>query len=61
MLGEQGVDIDPEFRRDIRISEDFSARVIKARNDLRPFLRKAKLAGQNTYMKYDTVIFLFFF
>ena len=47
MLGEMGVDIDPEFRRDIRICEDFPARVIKARNDLRPFLRKAKWEGQN--------------
>ena len=31
--------------------EDFPARVMKARNDLRPFLRKAKTEGQNAYIR----------
>ena len=29
---------------------------MKARNDLRPFLRKAKTEGQNAYIRYDTLM-----
>ena len=51
-----GVDIDTEFCKDIHNCEDFLAIVMKARNDLRPFLRKAKAVGRNTYIRYDTLI-----
>ena len=51
-----GLDLYQDFRRDIHICEDFPARVIKARNGLRPFLRKAKSEGQNAYIRYDTLV-----
>ena len=51
-----GVDIDTEFRKDIHICADFPARVMKARNYLRPFLRKSKAEARNTYIRYDTLI-----
>lgn len=49
-------DIDPDFRRNIHICEDVPARVMKARNDLRPFLKKTKSEGREAYIKYDTLI-----
>ena len=48
---EAGLIVDPEFRRDIHMCEDFPARVMKARNDLRP-----KTEGQNAYIRYDTLM-----
>ncbi|MEW8544943.1 MAG: hypothetical protein AB2693_15565 [Candidatus Thiodiazotropha sp.] len=45
-----------EFRRDIHISEDFPSRVMKVRNDLRPFLKKALSEGKDAHLKYDKLI-----
>ena len=36
--------------------EDFPGRVMKARNDLRKFLKNAVADGKHAYLKYDKLI-----
>ena len=36
--------------------EDYPARVIKARNDLRQFIRKAKSEGKEAFLRYGKLI-----
>ena len=44
------------FRKDITMCEDFSNRVMKARNDLRKFLKSAVAEEKRAYLKYDKLI-----
>ena len=41
---------DELFRKDIHVSEDFPSRVMKSRNDLRPFLRDALKSGKKALL-----------
>ena len=47
---------DGLFRKDIHVSEDFPSRVMKSRNDLRPFLRDALKSGKKAFIKYDKLV-----
>ena len=47
---------DELFRKDIHVSEDFPSRVMKSRNDLRPFLRDALKSGKKVFIKYDKLV-----
>ncbi|MEW8544972.1 MAG: hypothetical protein AB2693_15715 [Candidatus Thiodiazotropha sp.] len=44
------------FRKDITICEDFPSRVMKARNDLRKFLRDALANGSKAFLRYDKLV-----
>ena len=54
--GEERDEIETDFRKNIHMCEDYPARVMKARNDLRPFIRKAKSEGKEAYLRYDKLI-----
>ena len=47
---------DETFRKEITVCEDFPSRVMKARNDLRGFLRNALKDKKEAYLKYDKLI-----
>ena len=47
---------DETFRNIITVCEDFPSRVMKARNDLRGFLRNALKDKKEAYLKYDKLI-----
>ena len=57
-----GADDNPDeinfglFRKDITMCEDFPNRVMKARNDLRKFLKSAVAEEKRAYLKYDKLI-----
>ena len=44
------------FQKDITVCEDFPSRVMKARNDLRKFLKNAVADGKHAYLKYDKLV-----
>ena len=44
------------FRKDITMCADFPNRVMKARNDLRKFLKSAVAEEKRAYLKYDKLI-----
>lgn len=49
-------DTEETFRKDITISEDFPSRVMKARNDLRSFLKSALANKKKAYLKFDKLV-----
>ena len=44
------------FRKDITVCKDFLSLVMKARNDLRNFLKNAVADGKHAYLKYDKLV-----
>ena len=42
--------------KDISVAEDFPARVAKARNDFRPFLKTELHNGNRAYLRYDKLV-----
>lgn len=54
--GNELEEVETDFRKNIHLCEDFPSRVIKARNGLRPFIRKAKRDGKELYLKYNRLM-----
>lgn len=54
--GEEEDDDSEAFRKEITVCEDFPSRVMKARNDLRRFLRDTLKNKKEAYLKYDKLI-----
>ena len=45
-----------QFRKEVTVCEDFPNRVMKARNDLRKFLKSAVKEEKNAYLRYDKLV-----